>query len=221
MELAPRVRRRQVGAVVTGKVGPCVIPGCERVEPNAGRHMCNRHYARFWKHGDALYDTRDPERLLWSKIDKVSSSNGCWLWTGALSSGYGSLSRPGSGTKRAHRVVYELTVGRIPAGQVLDHECHNRDVTCAGGSACQHRRCCNPAHLTPKTSLANVAASHCSPVNRAECPAGHPYDEANTYRFPSTGGRRCRACHREQERTRRAATGGHWAESVVFGEVGR
>lgn len=37
---------------------------------------------------------------------------------------------------------------------------------------------------------------------KVACPAGHIYDELNTYRW---GGMRfCRACHRDAERARRA-----------------
>lgn len=34
---------------------------------------------------------------------------------------------------------------------------------------------------------------------RTHCPAGHPYDEENTYYTPK-GHRRCRQCHREERR---------------------
>lgn len=34
---------------------------------------------------------------------------------------------------QAHRFAYQLYVGPIPAGLVLDHACHNRDLTCPGG----------------------------------------------------------------------------------------
>jgi len=39
---------------------------------------------------------------------------------------------------------------------------------------------------------------------KTHCPAGHPYDEANTKRVPSRpNSRYCRACHREETRRRR------------------
>jgi hypothetical protein len=39
--------------------------------------------------------------------------------------------------------------------------------------------------------------------SKTHCPAGHPYDQENTY-IPSRGGRQCRACHRERARARAA-----------------
>jgi hypothetical protein len=43
---------------------------------------------------------------------------------------------------RAHRFAYELLVGPIPEGLVIDHLCRNR-------------RCVNPAHLEPVTAEEN------------------------------------------------------------------
>lgn len=40
-----------------------------------------------------------------------------------------------------------------------------------------------------------------APAKREECPAGHPYDDLNTYR-DARGHRHCRACHRDRERKR-------------------
>lgn len=39
---------------------------------------------------------------------------------------------------------------------------------------------------------------------RTHCPAGHPYDDDNTYTTP-TGSRMCRRCRAEKKRARRAA----------------
>lgn len=41
-------------------------------------------------------------------------------------------------------------------------------------------------------------------AQKTHCPQGHPYNEANTYRLPSTGHRSCRVCHREREAAKRA-----------------
>lgn len=56
------------------------------------------------------------------------SGDGCWEWTGGKDRrGYGQIGECGVGgrTLRAHRVVYEMMVGPIPAGMELCHRCDN------------------------------------------------------------------------------------------------
>src|SRR5688572_768407 len=76
----------------------------------------------------------------WSKVLKTEC---CWLWTrsrtGTLS--YGAYWQNGA-IVRAHRVAYELTVGPIPEGLHLLHEC---DVP----------HCVRPDHLRPGTRVDN------------------------------------------------------------------
>lgn len=114
----------------------------------------------------------------------AEDENGCHVWTGARSpSGYGHIAIGGR-VRNVHRVAYELHVGPIPPGLVLDHLCRNR-------------ACANPAHLEPVTSGENTRRGE--PAQRTHCPRGHAYDETNTYRT-RTGGRACRACKRELQR---------------------
>lgn len=81
---------------------------------------------------------------------------GCWLWLGyCLPNGYGRIAQGHSNPRYVHRVAYELLVGPIPDGLLLDHECHNTDLRCLGGDSCGHRRCWNPAHLETVTYLVN------------------------------------------------------------------
>lgn len=117
--------------------------------------------------------------------------NGCWEWTGADNGhGYGVTTFAGRRRMLVHRAFYELLVGPIPEGQVIDHVCHNRDESCAGGESCRHRRCVNPEHLEPTTPEEN--SSRGVHGRKRQCPRGHAYDPANTY---INGGRRfCRAC---------------------------
>ncbi len=131
------------------------------------------------------------ERLL-TKI-AMDAETGCWVWTGTkTSTGYGVIHEGGvdGGRRlRAHRVAYELFVGPIPEGLVLDHLCRNP-------------LCVNPEHLEPVTIGENVRRGE--PPNRTQCPRGHAYDDDNTYRRPS-GGRVCRTCARELRRERSVA----------------
>ena len=68
-------------------------------------------------------------------LDKVQTSDGCWMWRGAKSvrTGYGSFSIGGK-SEWAHRASWRLLRGPIPAGLWVLHTC---DV----------RPCVNPAHL--------------------------------------------------------------------------
>lgn len=69
---------------------------------------------------------------------------GCWLFTGRWESrnGYGRLEYQGKPTV-FHRVIYELLVGPIPDGLLLDHKC-------------RVPACCNPDHLEPVTVKENT-----------------------------------------------------------------
>lgn len=114
----------------------------------------------------------------------------CWPWTGAKSDkGYGKIKLNGrrGPCVQAHRVVYEMFIGPIPEGLVLDHLCRNHG-------------CVNPSHLEPVTDRVNIlrgeghAARH---AQQTRCIHGHPFNEANTYRRPD-GGRDCRTCRRDR-----------------------
>ena len=123
--------------------------------------------------------------------------NGCIYYTGEINrQGYGRLGFE-NGTL-AHRAAYEHFVGPIPEGLTIDHECHNADVSCAGGPSCLHRRCVNPEHLAPKSRGENTLASpntfQGKNLRKTHCPKGHPYDETNT-KITVDGSRRCLACY--------------------------
>ena len=77
-------------------------------------------------------------------IDKISSQEGCWLWTGSLNKeGYGQFWLNGT-MKRAHRLSYELTGQPIPEGHFIRHKC-------------KPKNCINPEHLEPGTPAENTA----------------------------------------------------------------
>ncbi len=80
----------------------------------------------------------------WSKVDKTSSPNGCWLWLGRLSTGYGIYTFHGR-ARGAHRISLFLTYGYWSDKSV----CHN----CPGGD---NSRCVNPDHLFEGTQEDNM-----------------------------------------------------------------
>lgn len=137
---------------------------------------------------------------LLSRAD-VRGPSDCWPWTLSLTAGYGHYSWRGTqGT--AHRRIYELAVGPVPAGLALDHQCHTAAVMvneCAGGHDCEHRRCVNPAHLEPVTRLTNLRRGY--PATKQLCHRGHPLSGDNL--FISSGRRCCRACQSVNYRIRR------------------
>lgn len=175
----------------------CVVEGCG-VGGKLRRGMCRKHYDRLTKYGDPL--ARPPasrwewrgwsiEERFWAWVD-TGGANGCWLWTGMLStSGYGQFGK----RIAAHRFAYEFAVGPIPNGLQLDH-------------LCRVRNCVNPSHLEPVDPWENWRRGE-SPaaVNRRKthCKRGHAFDEANTAWALNARGkayRWCRACNRERKK---------------------
>jgi hypothetical protein len=136
----------------------------------------------------------DPDAQFWAKVDRSGGPDSCWIWSARLHrGGYGEFRMQiGSGANRrrvylkAHRVAYELAVGEIPTGLVLDH-------------LCRTRACVNPAHLEPVTQGENVRRGYPGGKGSTHCRQGHPFDEANTIVRPS-GHRACRACKNERRR---------------------
>lgn len=148
--------------------------------------------------------TKTLEERLWPKVDKTSDPNGCWLWTGAVNGGskggYGLIwtytERDEEGHRlqhfgRVHVVVYELLVGPVPEGHVLDH------VWTRG---CRNRHCCNPEHLEAVTQAVNVVRT--VDKNQHYCPKWHERTPENTEVLRS-GYRRCLTC-REESRIRQS-----------------
>ena len=121
----------------------CQIDECRR---NAvGWGMCNKHYARWSRHGDPMFTERRYENgaLIGDRLTYNVTTIGCWEYSGSIGrSGYGRVSAEGVYTQ-AHRVAYEEWVGPIPEGLFICHHCDNPP-------------CINPAHLYAGTQQDNV-----------------------------------------------------------------
>lgn len=78
----------------------------------------------------------------YSKVVVSENENDCWGWNGTKDSkGYGRFSFMYK-TIQSHRFSYELFIGKIPEGLVIDHLCRNTS-------------CCNPKHLEPVSIYEN------------------------------------------------------------------
>lgn len=127
----------------------------------------------------------------------VVAEDGCWHWTAALDrDGYG---RFWDGTRKcvAHRITWELLVGPIPQGLVIDH-------------LCRVRKCVNPEHLEPVKSSVNIlrgegpAARH---ARQSACKRGHDFTPENIEPHgPDGKARKCRRCANAARRARSHGT---------------
>lgn len=130
-----------------------------------------------------------PERVVERVLSRwVADESGCWISSYSVGShGYAQVGWHEAGRIRmtlVHRVAWFAFNGPIPDGLTVDHMCHTR-------------RCVNPTHLRLLTNVENARDNGFA--TRTHCPAGHPYDEENTYVRPS-GERNCRACARTYRR---------------------
>lgn len=119
----------------------CSIDGCEKTARRRG--WCEMHYGRWRRHGDPLAGNRRFSNPAESVKERTATApNGCIIWTGATTTaGYGHLYADGR-MIYAHRLVWKVSNGDIPAGMQIDH-------------ACRNRACCNLDHLRLVTNKEN------------------------------------------------------------------
>lgn len=117
------------------------------------------------------------------------ADGGCWEWTGYRTSrGYGQV-RFEDVVTYVHRIAAELIHGPIPSGSHVDHLCRNTS-------------CARPDHLEIVSPGENVRRGLNGALKQT-CRHGHPWVREN-WRVNKNGSRRCRLCHNEDERRRRA-----------------
>lgn len=113
--------------------------------------------------------------------------NGCRLWTGFPSDGYGRICINYK-FYGAHRIAYELRNGPIPDGLQIDH-------------LCRTPLCINPDHMEAVTPAENSRRAN---ANKPYCVNGHALTPENVYVRSGGKHRECRTCTLEKQRARRA-----------------
>lgn len=121
---------------------------------------------------------------------KTRREDDCLIWTGRIGNrGYGLY-----GGRVAHRQVYEIERGPIPAGLVLDH-------------LCRQKACVNPDHLEPVTQAENLrrGPTVITTISAAKthCHRGHEFAAENTLIELNRGRymqRTCRQCKRDRRK---------------------
>lgn len=186
-----------------------VIVTCSQIDCDKraeARGLCSTHYYRLRTYGDpSKLGPRgargaiiaDPLERFWSKVDK--REGGCWYWQGnrRRRGGYGSMFWQGS-LQSSHRIAYQILIGPIPDGLVLDH-------------LCREPACVNPDHLEPVTVAENSSRARRGKL-ATECSSGHPMSGHNLV-LRKDGARYCRSCFNERQQSRRA---GYRAERRIL-----
>ena len=151
------------------------------------------------------------EERFWAKVDQRGPDE-CWQWRAYVDedSGYGQF-HDGQRLVKAHRFSFESAKGPVPAGLVVDHECHN-DADCFD-VPCAHRSCCNPTHLGAVTQSVNSIRGRSGDhqIAKTHCPHGHEYSPENT--ILRNGGkhrvfRTCYLTHQRNYNAKRKALSG-------------
>lgn len=126
----------------------------------------------------------------------VELSLGCWIWRGTKSwNGYGAILPSGAKVKvYAHRLAYEMFIGKVPDGYELHH-------------LCGIKACVKPDHLELVTRKQHAQHTHDRAYGgwqriKTHCSKGHPFTGDNLkIRHDKDGThRRCRECINQAQR---------------------
>lgn len=122
-------------------------------------------------------------------LDRIVTDGECIIFTGTKSpQGYGSFQSANRVRMQAHRISYQVFVGPLIDGLVIDHICRNR-------------LCVRPDHLRQVTHQVNILAgvgATAVHAKKTHCVNGHEYTTENTHR--TRHGRACKICRKEKKR---------------------
>ncbi len=168
-----------------GKLPPDYVLECMCLKKNC---IHPDHWEKHHKNSPENYPFNYDDIFMKRLMEKVTiNENGCWLVNQSLDpDGYHITSYKGK-SQRCHRIVYELTHGKIPDDLVCDHY------------HCDTRNCMNPDHMMITTSKENTQRGISYNRNKTHCIKGHEFTEQNTW-YEHNGYRHCRKCRYESNK---------------------
>jgi hypothetical protein len=205
-------RWRKTGSTELPPPKICAVEDCGDLAAPGRKGWCDKHYKRWYKHGDPLaveFIVGDDDARFWSKVSKDGpipehrpELGPCWPWTGDTDeSGYGIFTYNDAGGSRKKTRAHRWLLGHL-RGKPLSREVVGEEDGC---HHCDNPPCCNPAHLYVGTRAENVGdaveRSRLWQLKKDTCPFDHPLDGVKVQNGRSR--RYCKTCERESSHKRR------------------